>query len=179
MTALPQLAAIPPAEAMALVEAGKAILVDIREPMEHARERIAGARSQPLSKPGAEALAAAGEPAVIFHCQSGNRTATNAARLGEICTADAYILAGGLNAWKSAGLPVAINRNAPIDLIRQIQIGTGSLAALGALLALAVSPWFVLLSGFVGAGLVVAGATGFCGMARLLAKMPWNKVAAA
>jgi hypothetical protein len=32
-----------------------------------------------------------------------------------------------------------------------------------------------MLSGFVGAGLVFAGVTGFCGMARLLALMPWNR----
>jgi rhodanese-related sulfurtransferase len=182
VTALPELAPIAPADAKALVESGRAVLIDIREPMEHARERIVGAHSAPLSKLAADAIAAAaqaGEPAVIFHCQSGNRTAANAARLGEVSPADAYILAGGLNAWKSAGLPVAVNRKAPLELMRQVQIGAGSLAALGAVLALAVSPWFVLLSGFVGAGLVVAGATGFCGMARILAKMPWNKVAAA
>jgi hypothetical protein len=33
------------------------------------------------------------------------------------------------------------------------------------------------LSGFVGAGLTYAGISGFCGMARLLAAMPWNQVA--
>jgi hypothetical protein len=34
-----------------------------------------------------------------------------------------------------------------------------------------VSSGFFLLSGFVGAGLLFAGVTGFCGMARLLKVM--------
>jgi hypothetical protein len=38
-----------------------------------------------------------------------------------------------------------------------------------------VSHWFFALSGFVGAGLIFAGVTGICGMAMLLAKMPWNR----
>jgi hypothetical protein len=49
----------------------------------------------------------------------------------------------------------------------------------GGLLGAAVSPAFYLLSAFVGAGLVFAGATGFCGMARVLELMPWNRRAAA
>jgi len=178
MTTLPNLAPIAPADAKAMVESGEAILVDIREPMEHARERIAGARLAPLSKLG-ETQVAANERMVIFHCQSGNRTAGNAGRLAASCGIDAYVLAGGLNAWKEAGLPTAVDENAPLDLMRQVQIATGALVVIGAALAAAVSPWFVLLAGGVGAGLVFAGTTGFCGMARLLAKMPWNKVAAA
>ncbi|MFH0001760.1 thiosulfate sulfurtransferase YgaP, partial [Pseudomonas aeruginosa] len=38
-----------------------------------------------------------------------------------------------------------------------------------------VNSGFFLLSGFVGAGLLFAGISGFCGMARLLDKMPWNQ----
>jgi len=60
-------------------------------------------------------------------------------------------------------------------LSRRGFIQSGGMALLGAVLALLVSPWFIALSGFVGAGLMVAGATGFCGTARLLAAMPWNR----
>lgn len=49
---------------------------------------------------------------------------------------------------------------------------------LGLLLAFFISPWFALLSAFVGCGLMFAGITGWCGMAHLLAIMPWNRVAA-
>jgi rhodanese-related sulfurtransferase len=172
---------ITPAAAKALIDDGKAALVDIREPMEHARERIPHARLVPLSKldAGAVAGAARGLP-VIFHCLSGNRTNTNAACLAGAAPGDrAYVVAGGLNAWKAAGLPTVANKKAPLELMRQVQIAAGSLVVAGAVLAAAVSPWFILLSGGVGAGLVFAGATGLCGMARLLARMPWNKVQAA
>jgi hypothetical protein len=50
---------------------------------------------------------------------------------------------------------------------------------LGVALGALVSPAFYILAGFVGVGLTFAGATGFCGMARLFALMPWNRRAAA
>ena len=61
---------------------------------------------------------------------------------------------------------------------RQVQIGAGSLVLAGALLAWLVDPAFHALSAFVGAGLVFAGVSGFCGMAKLLALLPWNRAAA-
>jgi len=59
--------------------------------------------------------------------------------------------------------------------MRQVQIVAGSLALTGALLAWLVSPWFIALSGFVGAGLLFAGITDTCMMALLLAKLPYNR----
>jgi rhodanese-related sulfurtransferase len=61
--------------------------------------------------------------------------------------------------------------------MRQVQIAAGSLVLLGVILSQTVAPGWIWLSGFVGAGLTFAGISGFCGMARLLAAMPWNKVA--
>jgi len=59
--------------------------------------------------------------------------------------------------------------------MRQVQIVVGSLAAIGAILALAVNPWFAILPLFLGCGLLFAGISGTCGMALLLARMPWNR----
>jgi hypothetical protein len=59
--------------------------------------------------------------------------------------------------------------------MRQVQIGAGTLVLLGVVLGFAVSPIAYGLSAFVGAGLLVAGTTGWCGMAKLLAVMPWNR----
>ncbi len=56
-----------------------------------------------------------------------------------------------------------------------MQIVAGSLVVLGTLLGVTVAPGFYALSAFVGAGLVFAGVTGFCGMERILALMPWNR----
>jgi rhodanese-related sulfurtransferase len=175
MTAL---AKIDPNTARQWIERGEAVLVDIREPLERAREHIAETQSAPLSRIGAAAISAAGRK-VIFHCRSGARTAANGATLGAICGGDAYVLEGGIEGWKAAGHPTVEDRNAPIDIMRQVQIVAGSLVVLGVVLAGLVSPWFVLLSGFVGAGLVFAGVSGFCGMARLLGAMPWNRLPAA
>ena len=87
------------------------------------------------------------------------------------------LVEGGLDAWKAAGLPVTVDRRQPLELQRQVQIGAGSLAFLGTALGLLVSPWFLAVPLFVGAGLITAGVTGFCGLARLLARAPWNRAA--
>jgi rhodanese-related sulfurtransferase len=84
-------------------------------------------------------------------------------------------LAGGILAWQQAGLPVEKDAKAPIDVMRQVQITAGSLVMLGVALGWFVSPWFFILSAFVGAGLAVAGITNTCGMAMMLSKMPWNR----
>jgi rhodanese-related sulfurtransferase len=106
MTSPIALAPVTPGEAKVLVEAGRAILIDIREPAEHAQERIAGARLVPLSQfAAAGTVTRAGGPMAIFHCQSGMRTTTHAARLAAACRGPACVLAGGLIAWKRAGYP--------------------------------------------------------------------------
>jgi rhodanese-related sulfurtransferase len=156
-----------------------AVLVDIREADEHARERIPGARHIALSQLDEADFAAHHGKTVIFHCRTGARTKSNSARLaakaGEGC--EAFIVEGGLEAWRQAGFPTAVDRSQPIELQRQVQIGAGGLALIGTLLGLIVSPWFLAVPLFVGAGLVFAGLTGFCGMAQLLQHAPWNKAA--
>lgn len=171
------LAKISPLEAKRLLDRG-AILVDIREADEHAREKIVGARHMALSRLDEADLALHQGSPVIFHCKSGARTMGNAARLARTAGAcEAFVIDGGLDAWKKTGLPVATDRRQPIELQRQVQIGAGSLALLGTLLGLFVSPWFFAVPAFVGAGLMTAGLTGFCGMARILMRAPWNKAA--
>ena len=163
---------IDPMEAKRLIDQG-ALLVDIREADEHARERVPGARNKPLSRLGS--LPAGQANAVIFHCRSGARTTANAPRLAAATDCQAYILEGGIDAWRKAGLPVLADRSQPIEIMRQVQITAGSLVVLGIVLGLWVVPAFLALSAFVGCGLVFAGTTGWCGMAKLLALMPWNR----
>ncbi len=155
-----------------------ATIVDIREPDEYRREHVPGAVNAPLSWIADTPLP--GEGALIFHCRSGNRTAANAGRLAQIAgLREAYLLEGGIEAWRDAGRPVAKDARQPIEIMRQVQIGAGSLVLIGVVLGALVHPGFYALSGFVGAGLLFAGATGFCGMARLLALAPWNRRALA
>jgi rhodanese-related sulfurtransferase len=165
---------VGPQRAAELVRDG-AVLVDIREPDEHARERIPGARHHPLSRLDGQTVAGSRDNILIFHCRSGARTQANSPRLAAVADCQAFVLEGGLDAWKKAGLPLAREHSQPIELMRQVQIAAGGIVLLGSILAYFVSSAFALLSGFVGAGLIFAGATGFCGMAKLLALMPWNR----
>jgi cobalamin synthase len=103
------------------------------------------------------------------------RTQANAPALAASTDAPVYLLEAGLEGWQNAGLDCTVDRRQPLEIMRQVQIGAGSLVVLGVVLGLAVSPLGFGLSAFVGAGLVLAGATGWCGMARLLAVMPWNR----
>jgi rhodanese-related sulfurtransferase len=161
---------LSPAEAQRLV-AGGARLIDIRGRDEFARARAPGAENRPLDQ--LEPLG--GDAPVVFLCRSGMRTSGNAARLAGCCSGEAYILEGGLDAWKAAGLPVEEDRGQPVELMRQVQIAAGTLVLIGVVLGYLVSPVLFGLAAFVGAGLVMAGTTGWCGMARLLATMPWNR----
>jgi rhodanese-related sulfurtransferase len=170
---------ISPIDARRLIDEGRARLVDIREPLEHARESIPGAALVPLSSLDAglpSSLAADGRT-LIFHCQGGRRTQDNAGQLSACSAGKLYLLDGGLEAWKKAGLATRLDKSKPIELQRQVQIAAGSLVLAGLLLAVVVSAWFALLTAFVGSGLVFAGVSGWCGMARLLQRMPWNRVA--
>ncbi len=165
-----------------------ATLIDIRSPDEFARMRIGGAVCVPIDSldkdnianqvaKNANSQGENSENVVIFHCLSGMRTAQNADKITP-CTSNctAYIMDGGLQAWQKAGLPTVIDRTQPISLMRQVQIVAGVLILLGVVLGSLVSPVFYGVSGFVGAGLLFAGVTGFCGMARVLALLPYNRV---
>jgi rhodanese-related sulfurtransferase len=167
---------IPPQEAFAMLPNG-AILVDIREKDEWQREHIPTARHHALS--AIEQHPPQVDGPIIFHCRSGNRTTVNAARLAAAAPGkEVYLLEGGIEAWRDAGLPTVKDARQPIEIVRQVQIGAGLLVMAGLALGALVHPAFYGLSGLAGAGLTFAGVTGVCGMARLLALAPWNRVAA-
>lgn len=174
------MSALPTIDATTLkqkLDRGEAILIDIRETDEHAREHILGARLAPLSAITAHDFDRDSNKIAVFHCKSGMRTQTNAAKLLAKGFAEAYSLEGGIEAWKAAGLPVHAKRKAPIEIMRQVLIAAGLIVLMGVALGFSVHPAFFALSGFMGAGLVFAGATGWCGLALLLKTMPWNRPA--
>jgi rhodanese-related sulfurtransferase len=162
---------VTPAEARHLIQDG-AKLIDIRDPDEHAREHIPGAANVPVA---AIDCLDTGDGTVVFHCRSGARTQANAARLAAAAGAPCYMIEGGIDAWRRAGLDVAADRRQPLELMRQVQLAAGGLVLLGVALGFLVDPGFFALSAFVGAGLMMAGATGWCGLASLLRWMPWNQ----
>ena len=165
---------LTPQAAQELLAKG-AVLVDIRDSDEYAREHIAVAKHMPMELLNSQGVPSNEANAVIFHCRSGNRTVMNAQALNDCATCEVYILEGGLDGWKEAGFPVIKDTKQPLELQRQVQIGAGSMILLGVILGTTVAPAWYALSGFVGAGLIMAGVTGFCGLARMLLVMPWNK----
>jgi rhodanese-related sulfurtransferase len=149
-------------------------VIDVREPMEFAGGHIGGSLNLPLSR-----LAQADLPQgpLVLVCQSGNRSAKGVQTLLQRGHGHPVRdLEGGIASWQQAGLPLRQLRNAPLPLMRQVQIAAGSLVLIGLILSNTLDPAWILLTWFVGAGLLFAGVSGFCGMARLLALMPWNKV---
>lgn len=153
----------------------RAALFDVREPDEFAATRIPGARSAPLSHFDPAAIRAEPGQTLVVNCKGGRRSLEAASRLAAagcaVCS-----LKGGLDAWTKAGLPVDTGRGPRISIIRQVQLTVGVLTLAGSILAYAVSPWFLVLTGFLGAGLAFAGATGTCGLAAILSRTPWNRL---
>ncbi len=161
------------------LERDEAILVDVREPEEFARAHIPYARSIPLGAlPSAlYDLQRSHGRKLVFHCQSGMRSAAACTLTNAPPHAPAYTLSGGIAAWQEAGLPVIASHTAgkTLPIMRQVQIVVGSLIVLSVLAGIFISPHAFLLPAFFGAGLLMAGLTGWCGMARLLMLMPWNR----
>lgn len=152
------------------------VICDIRESDEFAREHIVGAQNVPLSTLNANTFNHLNEKHIIvFTCQSGNRTQMAANKFKELKIKTVFVLKNGLTEWKNIGCAIAKNNKAPLPLMRQVQIIAGFLILLGVILGFVISPYFALLSGFVGAGLLFAGITGYCGMANILMLLPYNK----
>ena len=167
---------LSPEQLAAEIESGRISVIDVREPMEYVGGHIAGSHNIPLSRLGSSSLP---EGPLVLVCQSGNRSEkglTGLLRAGHPYPLSS--LEGGMGAWQQAGLPMERRPGAPLPLMRQVQIAAGGLVLLGVILSQTVAPGWIWLAGFVGAGLTFAGISGFCGMARLLAAMPWNRVRA-
>ena len=135
---------------------------DVKRKLEAGEIRLVDIRERPVT-----------DKPVVFTCNSGRRTKNNSDLLEQLAAGEAWQMEGGATAWDKAGLPVVRSRRS-LPMFRQIQIGAGGMVLLGLALRLAWPQW-LWLSAFVGAGLVFAGVTGFCGLGLLLARMPWNK----
>jgi rhodanese-related sulfurtransferase len=170
---------LKPERVAELLQRKAAVLVDIREADEFARRHVSGALSRPLSAFESAHLGIRPGQDVVFSCKTGMRTNANCSQLAAAVEGQAFVLEGGLDGWAAAGLPMTEDRKAPLEIMRQVQIGAGVLVLAGIVLGVAVHPGFLALALLVGAGQTLACATGWCGMARLLAWAPWNRTAKA
>ncbi|WP_432800278.1 rhodanese-like domain-containing protein [Poriferisphaera sp. WC338] len=164
-------------DSFAALSAGKdIILIDVRMPGEYEGIHAQGAILEPLDKLNAAQIKKAYTGKTIHViCQSGARAKKACDKLVADGMENIVLVEGGTDAWVEANLPVVKGERKVISLMRQVQIAAGSLIVLGILLWAFVNPWGLVLSGFVGCGLIFAGLTDTCGMAIILAKMPWNK----
>ncbi|MEO2008239.1 MAG: rhodanese-like domain-containing protein [Pirellulaceae bacterium] len=154
-------------------------VIDVRTPVEFREVHAVVARNVPLDSLDPDAVmkernGTAGEPLYVI-CGSGNRSTKACKQFVAAGHTNVINVDGGTQAWDEAGLPVVRGKKS-IPLERQVRIAAGFLVLLGAVLGFFVHPYFIGLSAFVGAGLMFAGITDTCGMALVLAKMPWNQV---
>lgn len=170
---------VRPAELAELLETHPGLrLLDVRTPGEYESIHIRGAYNVPLDllpEHGREIRSTVTDPVVLV-CQSGQRARRAEDALRAAGMPNLHVLDGGVNAWAAAGLPV-MRGSERLSLERQVRIAAGALAATGGFLALVANPLFAILPAFVGSGLVFAGVTNTCGMAMLLAQLPYNRQA--
>lgn len=155
------------------------VLLDVRAPAEFATAHVPGARNIPLGAPDFDAglRQAGGDDATIFViCEAGGRSRACCEKLA-VTGGNAVSVEGGTAAWRQAGYPIETSPGARhvISIERQVRIAAGLLVVTGCALGWTWHPGFFAIAAVIGAGLVFAGVTDFCGMGLLLARMPWNR----
>ena len=149
--------------------------INVCEPAEYKEKHIDGVRSVPLGTLESNLAEFAHKQTIYVHCRSGSRGKQAIAKLTAAgVTAELVNVEGGLMAWDEAGHPTnSLTKRLP--LTRQVFLAAGLLIIVGCIGSYSVHEYFIFLPLLVGAGLMLSGLTGWCGMALLLAKMPWNK----
>lgn len=169
---------ISPVMLQTWLESGEAVLVDVRELLEYKEEHIAEARNLPLSDVTLDnaRLPENRDKKLVIHCKSGRRSMIACEKLvKDGAQYDIWNLEGGIQAWKEAGLPIANSDKKTLPLERQVFIFIGFMVLVGVIGGYLFSDAWYLLALLAGCGMVNSGLTGWCGMAKLVAKMPWNK----
>lgn len=148
--------------------------IDVRSATEFAAGHIPAAVNIPMDEIESRIGDLGLQQHMVLVCQSGKRAEmTRALLTGRV--SDLYVLDGGTDAWRKAGLPLVASIRSRWALERQVRLGAGLLVLTGIVLGFLVNAAWFGLAGFVGGGLVFAGTTNFCGMAYLLALLPWNR----
>ncbi len=152
------------------------LIIDVRETDEYEAHHIPGSINIPLSK-----IDRASDFKPLFEgkqvclmCKSGKR-ASLAKNHFDTQNMTCEVYPGGIDQWKQTNQPIRVIKKQPISIFRQVQIIVGGLVALFATLGALVNPGFVWAAIALGTALCIAGLFGFCLLATLLAKMPWNK----
>jgi glyoxylase-like metal-dependent hydrolase (beta-lactamase superfamily II) len=155
---------------------GASSILDVRMSMEVSAEHVAGSRFIPLDELSTRLDDVRAIPAPrLLLCRTGSRAEMARKLLEDAGIRGLSVVEGGIEAYRSAGGETVIGAKR-MSLERQVRITAGLLVVLGTVIGFLVHPIGYALSAFIGAGLIFAGATDQCGMAMVLAKLPWNKV---
>ncbi len=173
---------ISPKRLHALHDAGEPVeLIDVRTPAEYRAEHASEAKLLPLDELSSDTLVErtrqpglGRDKPLYLICQSGSRAQEAAMRLIETGFPNVALVDGGTEAWSRAGLPTQ-GCGSAMSLERQVQIAIGLLLVLKVFLGFTLNELFFAAIPLIGAGLIVAGITRWCGMAKLIAVMPWNR----
>jgi rhodanese-related sulfurtransferase len=156
-------------------------LLDVRSGMEYRSGHIPGAKSLPVQELDTDALhrvfkrSSPGRDETLYlTCHSGIRARQAAEKLRHAGFHQVVLVEGGTQGWQQTGLPLRRCGQA-MSLQRQAQIAIGTLVILKVFLGFSVHELFYALAAMIGIGLIVAGATRWCGMEKLMAYMPWNQ----
>lgn len=147
-------------------------LIDIRSRSEFGNNRIDGATNIPIDELEARIAEIPARGDVVLVCRSGIRS-QEAARVLKKLGREARQLDGGIAAWSQLGLPTVGRGGMSVE--RQAQLTIGTVVFTGTLFSALVSPLFLVVPAFFGAGLVFAGLSGTCTLAYLIGRMPWNR----
>jgi rhodanese-related sulfurtransferase len=154
-------------------------LVDVRTPVEYREIHVQGAQLVPLDRLDPQAVMAARNGTVhnplYLICRSGSRAREACERFVAAGFHNVFYIEGGTLGCEKAGLDIVRGKKA-LSLDRQMRMVMGFLVLIGIGLALAVHPWFIGLSAFVGMGMIFAGITDRCPLSQVVARMPWNQV---
>lgn len=149
--------------------------INVCTPAEYAEQHIRGVRSVPLDELERRVHEFDDKKTIYVHCRSGRRGAAAIQKLAELgVNAQLINVEGGLNAWEEAGFETE-RGSKRIPLMRQVFLTAGLAIATGSVLALTIDARFAYIPLVLSAGLIISGGTGWCGLALLLARMPWNR----
>lgn len=149
--------------------------INVCTPLEFKEKHIRGVENIPLDELTYRLAELKGKKTIYVHCKSGNRSQKAISLLSDMgIEAELVNVEGGLNAWENENLPTGSDLKR-LPVIRQVFITAGTFTMLGSLAALSININFIILPILIGCGLIFAGVTGWCGMAKLLGKMPWNR----
>lgn len=150
-------------------------VIDVRSPGEFETGHIEGSYNVPLDLLDEHVADLAGlDHNVVLVCQSGARATKALEQLVAAGKSNLRLLHGGINAWTASGGHVARTNQTRWAMDRQVRLVAGGLVAASVVGSIWLAP-VRFLAGLIGAGLVFSAVTNTCGMASILAKLPYNR----